>query len=201
MPFLVRWPARIKSGTKSQAMALNIDFAPTFLERQRTRGRSRHGWAVSRGARTGARKNVEFRQGDAYGSDLPAGSFDRVHMRFVASTAGDPERLLREAIRLVRPGGVVALQEPDGSSLNCHPPHPAWERLKAALLGAFSGVGADLQLAKRLYAIVRQTGLEDVQYRPFVIGVRSGDPMADYLPSTVESLRATVVARGYWETA
>jgi arylsulfatase A-like enzyme len=32
MPFLVRWPARIKPGTKSDAMALNIDFAPTFLE-------------------------------------------------------------------------------------------------------------------------------------------------------------------------
>ena len=148
-------------------------------------------------ARTGAPNNVEFLQGDAYGSDLPAGSFDLVHMRFVASTAGDPERLLKEAIRLVRPGGVVALQEPDGSSLNCHPPHPAWDRLKTALLSTFSGVGADLQLAKRLYAIVRQTGLEDVQYRPFVIGVRSGDPMVDYLPSTVESLRATVVALGY----
>ncbi|MEK6613201.1 MAG: sulfatase [Gemmatimonadota bacterium] len=32
MPFLVRWPAGIKAGTKSDAMALNIDFAPTFLE-------------------------------------------------------------------------------------------------------------------------------------------------------------------------
>ena len=32
MPFLVRWPARIKPGTKSDAIALNIDFAPTFLE-------------------------------------------------------------------------------------------------------------------------------------------------------------------------
>jgi len=32
MPFLVRWPAGIKPGTKSDAMALNIDFAPTFLE-------------------------------------------------------------------------------------------------------------------------------------------------------------------------
>ena len=32
MPFLVRWPAAIKPGTKSQAMALNVDFAPTFLE-------------------------------------------------------------------------------------------------------------------------------------------------------------------------
>jgi arylsulfatase A-like enzyme len=32
MPFLVRWPARIAPGTKSDAIGLNIDFAPTFLE-------------------------------------------------------------------------------------------------------------------------------------------------------------------------
>jgi arylsulfatase A-like enzyme len=32
MPFLVRWPAGIKAGSRSDAMALNIDFAPTFLE-------------------------------------------------------------------------------------------------------------------------------------------------------------------------
>jgi arylsulfatase A-like enzyme len=32
MPFLVRWPAAIKPGTKSDVLALNIDFAPTFLE-------------------------------------------------------------------------------------------------------------------------------------------------------------------------
>ena len=32
MPFLVRWPAGIKPGTRSDAMGLNIDFAPTFLD-------------------------------------------------------------------------------------------------------------------------------------------------------------------------
>ncbi len=147
-------------------------------------------------ARANVPANVEFRRGDAYGSDLPAESFDLVHMRFVASTAGDPERLLREAKRLVRNGGVVALQEPDGSTLACYPPHPAWDRLKAALLGAFAGVGADLTLARRLYSVVRAAGLADVQYRPFLIGVRSVDPMVDYLPATVESLRATVLRLG-----
>src|SRR5262249_7711695 len=140
--------------------------------------------------------NVELMLGDAYGSDLPAGSFDLVHMRFVASTAGAPERLLREAQRLARPGGIVALQEPDGSTLNCYPPHPARDKLKAALLGAFSGVGADLELARRLYWVVRQAGLADVQFRPFLVGVRASDPLVDYLPSTVESLRATVLKLG-----
>ncbi len=32
MPFLVRWPAGITPGTRSDAMGLNIDFAPTFLD-------------------------------------------------------------------------------------------------------------------------------------------------------------------------
>jgi len=32
MPFLVRWPAGVKPGAVARAMALNVDFAPTFLE-------------------------------------------------------------------------------------------------------------------------------------------------------------------------
>jgi SAM-dependent methyltransferase len=164
----------------SGGRVVGLDMNPYFLEQ----------------ARIDAPGNVEFRHGDAYQTDLPSESFDLVHLRFVASTAGSPERLLREAIRLARPGGTIALQEPDGTSLNCFPPHPAWERLKAALLGAFSGVGADLTLARRLYALARQAGLDGVHYRPFLVGVRSMDAMVDYLPSTVESLRGTVTRLG-----
>ncbi len=32
MPFLVRWPGVVKPGATEAAMALNVDFAPTFLE-------------------------------------------------------------------------------------------------------------------------------------------------------------------------
>jgi len=147
-------------------------------------------------ARGNAPANVEFRIGNAYDSGLPAGTFDLVHLRFVASTAGNPDRLIREASRLARPGGIVALQEPDASTLSCYPPHPAWERLKSALLGAFAGVGADLELAKKLYFLVQGSGLHDVQYRAALLGVRSTDPMVDYLPSTVESLRGTILKLG-----
>lgn len=31
MPFLIRWPAAVKAGSRSDAIALNTDFAPTFL--------------------------------------------------------------------------------------------------------------------------------------------------------------------------
>jgi arylsulfatase A-like enzyme len=32
IPLLVRWPARVRAGSRSEALALNVDFAPTFLE-------------------------------------------------------------------------------------------------------------------------------------------------------------------------
>jgi arylsulfatase A-like enzyme len=62
MPFLVRWPAVIRPGSRSDGMALNIDFAPTFLEAARLpvpdamqghsflpllRGRMPPGWQTS----------------------------------------------------------------------------------------------------------------------------------------------------------
>jgi SAM-dependent methyltransferase len=147
-------------------------------------------------SRRGAMANIEFVQGNAYHTLLPSGGFDLVHMRFVASTAGDPDTLLKEAIRLARPGGTVALQDPDMASLNCYPPHPAWDRLKAAMLSAFGNVGSDICLAQRSFGLARRTGLTDVQYRPFLLGVRAGDPFVDYLPAVVESLRGAIVGRG-----
>ena len=147
-------------------------------------------------ARAHASANAEFRHGDAYDTGLPAGAFDLVHMRFVAATAGEPEALLREAVRLTRPGGVVALQEPDAETLDCYPPHPAWDRLKSAMLGAFAGVGADVFLARRLHTLMAQAGVGDIRYRPFLLGLRGDDPMADHLPATVESLRGTILRLG-----
>ena len=32
MPFLVRWPAKVKAGSVSDGMILNVDFAPTLLD-------------------------------------------------------------------------------------------------------------------------------------------------------------------------
>lgn len=147
-------------------------------------------------ARANAAENTEFVIGDAYSPGLAQGSFDLVHMRFVAGTSGEPERLLGEVIKLARPGGIVALQEPDGSTLNCYPPNKAWDRLKAAVIGAFSGVGSDVLLAQRLYKVAREAGLKDVAFRSFMLGVRSIDLMIDYLPSTAESLRGTITRLG-----
>jgi len=123
--------------------------------------------------------NVEFVPGDVFRTGLPAGTFDLVHTRFVASTIGDAERLLEECVRLARPGGCVTFQEGDMSTLNCYPSNHAWERLKGALTEVFPHIAGKPWSPHDLYRMFRQSGLEDVQYRPFLVGFRPSDPMAD----------------------
>ena len=51
---------------------------------------------------------VEVREGDAYDTGLPRASFDGAHMRLVLVNVPEPERIVREMVSLVRPGGWVA---------------------------------------------------------------------------------------------
>jgi len=147
-------------------------------------------------ARRDQPSNAQFIQGNAYDTGLHAASYDLVHVRFLASTAGAPEKLLREAIRLAKRGGVVAFQEPDVSTLKCFPPHAAWDRLCGAIAAAFTAIGGDTRLGQRLYGMAHAEGLTALEYRPAVVGVRSGDPMSGFLPATVESMRGALLEHG-----
>jgi ubiquinone/menaquinone biosynthesis C-methylase UbiE len=138
--------------------------------------------------------NIRFVEGDVYNTNLPAGGFDLVHSRFVASTAGEPEALLQEGLRLVRPGGILALQEPENLTLNCYPSHAAWELLKEALAAAFPAVRHP-GLAQELPRLLRRAGLVDIQYRPFLVGFSCDHPMVDYVPATVEGVRSVLIAK------
>lgn len=138
--------------------------------------------------------NVEFVAADAYRTGLPRSAFDLVHVRFLAGTAGQVDDLICEALALVKPGGILAFQEADVSTWNCYPAHPAWDRLKKVLEEAFASAGGDLHLGQRLYRLLRHRGLENVRYRPFLVGVTRDDPMTDILPATIESIRKTVLA-------
>jgi SAM-dependent methyltransferase len=168
-------------GPKGRVVGLDID--PALLAAAET-------WARAQGL-----ENVTFVEGDACRTGLARASFDLVHMRFLMSTAGLAEEALAEAKALTRPGGVVAAQEPDIVTLRCHPPHPAWDRLRDVLAEVFAAAGGDVRLACELYRRFREAGLEEVGYRPFVVGFTSAHAMADYLPRTIESVRRFVIKR------
>ena len=147
-----------------------------------------------------AAPNTEFVVGDAFRPTLAAGEFDMTHARFLASTSGHPDLLVKEAARLLRPGGCAAFQEAVVGSLQCYPRHPAWDRLRELLYALMPETeGAD-PAAPRIYRLLRQAGFQDIQFRPVMVGVRAGDPWQEYVPETVESVREPLLERGLSDT-
>lgn len=65
--------------------------------------------------RLSAYTNVRVRQGDMHALELPDRSFDHIFAMHALSYTREPQKLLKEALRLLRPGGRLVL-----ATLNAH---------------------------------------------------------------------------------
>jgi ubiquinone/menaquinone biosynthesis C-methylase UbiE len=105
---------------------------------------------AARQATTQRRLPVELVPGDATDLPSPSAAFDFVHQRTVLLNVDDPPRVVAEMVRIARPGGVIALQEPDSSGWVCDPPHPAWDLLLTELLDAYRRNGKNFDMGGAL---------------------------------------------------
>ena len=106
---------------------------------------------------------VEVREGDAYDTGLPRGAFDGAHMRLLLVNVPEPERIVRELVSLVRPGGWVASFEADYVPHCLDPPLPAWSRLLDAYAAYARAQGIDLSVGRHLHRLFRDAGVVDIQ--------------------------------------
>jgi SAM-dependent methyltransferase len=113
-------------------------------------------------------KNVEVVQGDATTTDLPGASFDLVHARLVLVNVPQVEAVVREMVRLARPGGVVASHEADYLSHFCDPPLRAWDRLFEIFKEYSAANGIDLFVGRRTHRLFRKAGLVDIAVKPAI---------------------------------
>jgi SAM-dependent methyltransferase len=161
---------------------LDADLAHTTLARQHA---SERGLA-----------NVEVVTADARHTGLPPDSYDLVHARTVLVTIPEPEQVLAEMVRLARPGGWVASQEPDIENAFCYPPLPAWDRLREIFRASFGRSGADLLIGRRLPELYRQAGLEDIEVVVHAPVYPAGHSRSTILPDLVRSLRPMILDLG-----
>jgi SAM-dependent methyltransferase len=140
--------------------------------------------------------NVEVVTADARHTGLPPDTFDLVHARTVLVTIPEPQEVLAEMVRLARPGGWVASQEPDLEGAFCYPPLPAWDRLREIFRAGFSRSGADLQIGRRLTELYRQAGLEEIEVVVHAPVYPPGHSRRTILPDLVRSLRPMILELG-----
>ena len=127
---------------------------------------------------------------------LPPASFDLVHARFLVPPAGADGALLQTMVGLTRPGGVVAVQEPDASVWRCYPPDRTWGRLTRAIGAVLARGGADLSAGQRTHALFRRAGLEAVRVCTVATALHDGHPAMRLPVLLADALRERIIGAG-----
>jgi SAM-dependent methyltransferase len=138
-------------------------------------------------------ESVEVVAASPFDPPLQCGSFHLAHARFMIAALGREEDLLNEMIALARPGGIVAMQEPDAASWNCYPARPAFRRLVSAIQDVYAEAGGDFNAGRRTFSLLRKMGLVDVQARAAVVACGGRQPFRNALPHLANALRKPIL--------
>jgi ubiquinone/menaquinone biosynthesis C-methylase UbiE len=139
---------------------------------------------------------VEVWTGDARSTGLPAGSFDLVTARLVLINIPRPEEVISEAVKLARPGGVVAFHEVDKAAVICHPPSHAWTTLVQLFGAVCESNGNDWSFGRKLPRLLKQAGLADIHVNPIVHAYQPGNPRRTILVDFADNFKQHILALG-----
>ncbi len=124
---------------------------------------------------------VVFQHGDIMALDLPTDAFDRARAEQVLQHVADPRRAVAELTRVTRPGGRVAVLEPDWESLVIDADDLETSR-------RFTDFNATRvirhgRIGRQLPALFREAGLAAISARPQ--GVLGGyETVGEYIATT-----------------
>lgn len=146
---------------------------------------------------------LEIRAGDA--GTLPLqdhewGTFDIVHARFVLEHVADPQRVVDQMARAVRPGGRVILSDDDHSLLRLRPEPAGARELWEAYCRAYDRIGCDPYVGTRLLELMVKAGLRGRRTALLNFGAGAGEAhfadMVENFVGVVETARRTIVDGG-----
>lgn len=109
--------------------------------------------------------SVELVQADGQALPFADETFDAVIFTLALCTIPDPIRAIREARRVLRPGGVLVALE------HVRAPGPVLSGLQHALTPAWKHVAGGCHLDRDTEAVLRREGLTEIDRRTFARGV------------------------------
>ena len=131
------------AGPDGECVGLDLD--PELLE-------------IARSSEQGAGK-VSFMQGDAAALPFDDDTFDVAHARYLFIHLPNHREVIAEMARVTKPGGTVALYEPDLQVVWCYPESWAYE----ALPGVFAKAYSDSLAGRKLVGLLHGAGCTEVK--------------------------------------
>jgi ubiquinone/menaquinone biosynthesis C-methylase UbiE len=115
----------------------------------------------------GLAAHLEFRVGDAHTLDCADGTFDALVAHTLLSHVDDPLSVLKEAARVVKPGGMIGIFDGDYASLTfAHADPMKGKAYDEALVGALV---TNPRVMRQLPRLLRTAGLELVTSSSYVL--------------------------------
>ena len=148
-------------------------------------------WAAKEGL-----SNVEFIAANAFDSGLAVRSFDLAHTRFAASVIQNGLGIVDHMLTLVRPAGIVFVEEANTRTMECVPPTSDWDRALALVKETFLAIGADTEMGPKLRGVLLKKGLVDLKVKPCLHALTAADPMTMHLPMTLAAMSDTITSMG-----
>jgi ubiquinone/menaquinone biosynthesis C-methylase UbiE len=177
------------TGLAARAIARRADFSGTVL------GIDLSPYLVTAAQRLareeGVDERLDFRTGDARAVEAADATFDAVIAHTLVSHVEDPSLVVREAARVLRPGGMLGIFDGDYASLTFGHADPA--RGKAYDEALISAVVTNPRVMRQLPRLLPDAGLELVDSFPHVL---SEIGRADFWSSAVEAYRRLIPKAG-----
>jgi ubiquinone/menaquinone biosynthesis C-methylase UbiE len=138
--------------------------------------------------------NVTFQEADACATGLPRETFDLVYCRFLLLHLTDPAACLREMRDMLKPGGILVVEDGDIASAGSIPRTMLDTGVEYFLrLGRMRGL--NYSLAKDLYHLVKAAGFADPEIEIHQPAIARGEKRG-FLTLSVEEAAPSFIAAG-----
>ena len=143
-------------------------------------------------------QNVKLVKADALHAGLERNSYDFVHERLLLINFPPVSQraLLTEMMSLLKPGGIIAVQEFDSASYVCYPEHPSWDILLGIWNDTFHAAGGNEFVGRSIGRLLRSAGVENVSMKVHVEVAKVGEYRRTHLLSLLQSMEDSVVTSG-----
>ena len=164
------------------------------IDRESSQVEAARAWAAEKGV-----NNVQFKIGNIYDIPFPDASFDAVFAFTVLEHVREPLRAMREMRRVLKPGGVAGIYDPDYGTMLQTPSTPSIQELNN-LMRRFSEENASPYYAREQRQYLLEAGFARTEAFAFAIGGGSSQFLSGsyrvVIKPTMEAIRPWIIEHG-----